>query len=230
MDADPGFVGLKVLRGKKAGFVGGHHRQFEPLRKRNRPPQARFLVLAARALRLQVEAIPKTLRQDAGGVHSAFVVIAQERSANLGIPRSGERDEAIAAVENFRGGHGTVMFASHVGQRGELNQVAVAHRTAGDHRQAQRLSRISGLVRQVHPNDRLDPCLEAGAIELDQPEQVAVVGEANGAHAELGGAARQVVDASEAINDGVLAAGAQMDKLNSAHRTATLPDYLGGSI
>ena len=101
-----------------------------------------------------------------------------------------------------------------------MNQVAVARRAAGDHRQPQRLARIGDLVRQVHPNDGLDPRLEAGPVELDQPEQVGVVGEADGAHAEFGGAAGQVADASEAVNDGVLAVGAQMDKLSNAHRTA----------
>ena len=77
-----------------------------------------------------------------------------------------------------------------------MNQVAVADQIAGDHGQAQRLSRLGDLVRQIHPDDRLDPRLEAGAIEFDQPEEVAVVGEADGAHVEFGGAAREVVDAS----------------------------------
>ena len=196
MDADPGFVGLEVLRGKKAGFVGGHHRQFEPRREPNGGPQAGFLVLAARALHLHIKAILEPLRQDPRSALRTLVIAAQQRMAHLGVPGPGEQNEAVAALKHLRSGHRAGQLTTHVGQRGELNQIAVANRIAGDDRQAQRLSRLGDLVRQVHPDDRLDPRLEAGAIELDQPEEVAVVGEADGAHVEFGSAAREVVDAS----------------------------------
>ena len=134
VDADPGFVGLEVLRGKKAGFVGGHHRQFEPRREPNGGPQAGFLVLAARALHLQIEPILEPLRQDPRSAFGTLVVAAQQRMAHLGVTGPGEQNEAVAALKHLRSGHRAVQLTPHIGQRGELNQVAVAGLAAGDDR------------------------------------------------------------------------------------------------
>src|ERR687898_2479445 len=53
-------------------------------------------------------------------------------------------------------------------------------------------------------DDRLDPVLLAGQVEVDGPEQLAVVGHGQGRHAHAGGLGEQVVDPGGAIEHRVL--------------------------
>ena len=102
--------------------------------------------------------------------------------------------------------------------RGELDQVGEAGVVLGQ--QGEVVALVLGLLLDrlavvdevgLEPDDRLDPVLLAGLVEVDGAVHHAVVGEPQRRLPELGGARRHRVDLAGAVEQRVLAVGVEMD-------------------
>ena len=71
---------------------------------------------------------------------------------------------------------------------------------------------------QLGADQRLDPGALRGAIELDQGEQIGVVGQRDRGHLQLGGPLHQLRDADQAVLQRVFAVQIQVDKGRVGHR------------
>ena len=108
--------------------------------------------------------------------------------------------------------------------RGELDQVAEAGVAGGQQGQvvalvADLLGDRAAIVDQVglEPDDRLDPMLATGLVELDRAVHHPVVGEPEGRHSQLRRAGGHRVDLAGAVEQRVLAVGVQMGDGRGAH-------------
>jgi hypothetical protein len=98
----------------------------------------------------------------------------------------------------------------------QLDQVAEAHVGRGQQRQvvALELDRVvADVVDEVglEAQDRLDPVLLAGLVELERPVHDAVVGQAQCGLPELGRPRRECVDPARAVQQRVLGVDVQVD-------------------
>jgi len=71
-----------------------------------------------------------------------------------------------------------------------------------------------------HAEDRLDPDLERLLVELDRPEQRAVVGEGKRRHAQRGGALQHARDRTGAVEERVVAVVVEVDEVRVRHDQA----------
>ena len=69
----------------------------------------------------------------------------------------------------------------------------------------------------LHPHDGLDAGLGRLLVEVEGPIHIAVVGDGDGAHAELGGALDQILHPDRAVEKRVLGVQMQMSKISAAH-------------
>ncbi len=76
-DADPGLVGLEVLRLQKVHVVGGHHRQPHVRRQRHTQVQAILVARAAGALQFQVVAVRVEIAPVGGTLPGQFLLARQ---------------------------------------------------------------------------------------------------------------------------------------------------------
>ena len=81
-----------------------------------------------------------------------------------------------------------------------------------------------GLVGQpdIGAEHRLDALAARSGVELDEAEQVAEVGQRQCRHVIPGGTRHRVIDADDAVGDGVLAMQAKMDEARVGHRRQIL--------
>ena len=110
--------------------------------------------------------------------------------------------------------------------RGELDEVGEAGVALGQ--QGQVVALVADLLLDrvavvdevgLEADDRLDPVLAAGLVEVDGAVHHAVVGEAERGLSELRGAGRHRVDLAGAVEQRVLAVGVEMDGRRRAHRS-----------
>ena len=108
--------------------------------------------------------------------------------------------------------------------RGELNQVGETAVVLGQ--QGDVVALVARLLLDrvavldevgLEPNDRLDPVLAAGLVEVDGPVHHAVIGEAKGGLTELCGTRRHRLDLAGAIEQRVLTVGVQVGGGEGAH-------------
>ena len=215
--AHPSLMGLIVLGGQKTGVVGGRHGQLQALRQDQRGPQASLLLRPPRAQRLQIEAVGKVVGQMPSGALRTLQVVVQKRLADLAVGSAGQRNQAVAVLDNPLHGRRLPVPGAGVDAGSQAQQVAVAVRTARQKGQPAPVLRPFRLMVQINAQNRLDALVQAGFVELDEAEEVALVRQGHGGHAEFGGAAHQVPNLGEALDDGEFAMHPQMNEAGRAH-------------
>ena len=165
-------------------------------------PHQRLGVVARLAVAFLDEALAEPGLQAARERHHAFGVALQEPQVDIG----------VAAVE-----------ALQEAGRGQRDQVLEAGPVAGEQRQvvALVLHAVACAVVVDHvgleAHDRLHVVLAAGLVELHRPVHDAMVGEAEGRHAELCAARDQPLDLAGAVEQGILGVDVEVDCGGIAH-------------
>ena len=212
LDAHAGFVRLEILRGQEAHVVAGHQRDARCRRQIRGGQDELRLARPAGAHDFQVHPVPE--RPPPRGQHRRRGVAGQRTAHVAALPQ--QHNQAVR-----RGEHGLPlnppMAASattgdvRIGGGDKPQQIAIA--ALRGHQQATAVGAVVVLVVQIHADDGFHAGLPTGAVELDETEQIAVIRERHGRHAELGRPGNQIPYVGKAVVDGVLAVDGEMDEL-----------------
>ena len=185
-----------------------------------------LLHVEAGVLQLDVDVVaPEDLREPVELGAGVLGPVLLERLADAAGEAAGERDQpARVALEQLPVDARLGVVALEVAERAELDQVRVAGVRLGEQRQVRvaagaRLAVVGDV--DLAADDRLDPLLPGGLVEVDRAGERAVVGERDGGHLELGGAGRERGDPARPVEDRVLAVDVQVDEVG-AHGRAIL--------
>ena len=158
------------------------------------------------------------------------LVALHERLADAPGQAARERDDAVGVGgELGQVDAGPVPVAVEVRGRDQAHEVVIARRRLGEQRQVRAallLHPARVVVDDVHlaAQDRLDPGLCRRPRQLDDPGHRAVVGEADGGHAHLGGPGHERADPACPVEDRVLAVDVEVDvRRGLGHGVASVP-------
>ena len=199
-----------------------HQRQPEFAGEVGRRRDQGLLLRMAGALDFQVEGVREHRRPGLGAAFGEQAIAGQQRLADVAEGGARQRDEAVGA-DLLQ--HQPRDFGAAAGPRRQLRagqnlaQLQVAGMVAAEQQQARRPVGV-GLVRQpdIGAEHRLDALAARRAVELDEAEEVAEVGQGQRRHAVAGGARHRVIDTDDTVGDGVLAVQAKMDEAWVGHR------------
>ena len=202
-------------------------------RQSQRAGDALLLAGAPGALQLEVEAVAEQ-RQPGFERSTGRVIVAREqRPADVAFPRAGQRDQAGRAVGVEPcpvQQRPMAPLPFEVGPRHEPGQVAVAAVVLAEQHEAARLRALALLAQQrIHAHERLDPARLRRTVELHEREEIALVGQRHGGHAEPRAGIHQAlarelavlvlaVDAHDAVHERVLGVHVQVDEAGHGGR------------
>ena len=183
------------------------------------------------ALELEVEA-GHALLEPQGGVAGVVVAPVAEEAGDLAVEAAGEGDHALAVLlQELAVDAGLVVVALELGLGGEVEEVAVAGLVLGEQGEVvgllgvgQAVAAAGGGEVGLHADDGLDVGGAGLAVEVDDGVEDAVVGEADGVHAEGLGPLDELIDAAEAVEQAVLAV-----EVEVGERRGHVRGGLGGS-
>ena len=205
-------------------IVGGDQRDAGPGGECGRSGADLVLDLEAVVLDLEEEVLrPEDLAVGERGPRRALGVVGEEVAADLALGTRRQGDQPLGVRgEDFVVHARLVVEALEEGERGEPHQVAKAPLVA--RQQDQVVGAVAGAVAaapagdvRLHPDDRLDARLARRLIELDRPEQRAVVGEGQGRHRQLGGARHHALDGARAVEQRIVAVVVEVDEVGMVH-------------
>src|SRR5579883_191902 len=125
-----------------------------------------------------------------------------------------------------------VVVALQVGDAGHLDEIFEAGGVLGQERQmiaglaASFCLALAALSRRdvcFVADDRIDPGLSAGEVKFDRPEQIAVVRDGAGVHAQLLDVSHQLRYAASAIEQAVVTVAVQMNERTLRHLWILVP-------
>ena len=223
-DAEQHVVGLVVLAAEVVRVVGGHEGQarlsVEPVESLVHPP----LLLDPVVHHLQEEPLAaEDVAQDAHRLQRGRLLAGADVLRHLAREAAGEPDQPLGV----RGQHvlvdaGPVVEALRVADGHELHEVVVARLVLGQERQV-----VVGLLDagprlvvaaarghvDLAAEDGLDALVEAGVVEGDRSEHVAVVGDGHRLHAEPSHLVHHLVDVAGPVEQAVLGVEVEVDEL-----------------
>jgi hypothetical protein len=225
-DAHAGLVRLEIGRLHELHRMRGHHRQLQLGGKPQRALHVglnlrRGLALAAGALQFDIKALRKQPLPLRRCLLRTFRIVHQQRLADVAEMRAGQGDQAVAAAlfepRAFDLGVAAVLVAT-IGIGQQFAQAQITLVVLAQQQQARRLVAVGGVADpHVAADDGLDPGAARRSVELDHAEQVAEVGQRQRRHAVRDRARDGIVDAHDAVGDGVLAVQAEVDKGGVGH-------------
>ena len=235
LDAEERLVGSRVPRLEVVRVVGAHDRRPDRLGDvdgRGRHPP---LLVEAVGLDLhEVVVAAEDLLVPAGGGAGAAGVVGGEEARDLGVEAPGECQQPPGVGREQLPVHARlVVIALEVGRGDQPDQVAVAGEVPHEHGEVVRAlvgavlrAALGPLARrhvELAAEDRLDPFLLAGQVEVDGAEQVAVVGQRERREPELPRARDQLVELRGAVEQAVLGMDVQVDEVGvPLHQVASL--------
>ena len=165
---------------------------------------------------------PKTCASRSRSARGVLGPVLLERLADAAGEAAGERDQAArVALEQLPVDARLRVVALEVAERAELDQVRVAGVRLGQQRQVRVAARarvaVVGDV-DLAADDRLDPLVARGLVEVDRAGERAVVGERHRRHLELGRAGGERGDPARPVEDRVLAVDVQVDEVGAHGR------------
>ena len=172
-----------------------------------------LVLVDAGVLQLDVDVLaPEDLHEAVELLARTGLIARQQRRARAPGEAAGQRDDAVGVgLEQLVVDARLVVVALEVAERAELDEVVVAGRRLGQQRQVVPVALVgvharAAVVDEVDltAQQRLDAGLAGRAIELDRARHGAVVGDADGGHAELHRALDELRDAAGAVQHRVL--------------------------
>ena len=165
---------------------------------------------------------PNTCASRSRSARGVLGPVLLERLADAAGEAAGERDQAArVALEQLPVDARLRVVALEVAERAELDQVRVAGVRLGQQRQVRVAARarvaVVGDV-DLAADDRLDPLVARGLVEVDRAGERAVVGERHRRHLELGRAGGERGDPARPVEDRVLAVDVQVDEVGAHGR------------
>ncbi len=147
----------------------------------------------------EVEVLAEDFLVPAGRLARLGLVARRELAAHLGVEAARENEQTVGVLGEKLVVHpGLVVEALEIGLGDQLDQVAIAGLVSDQNGRVARalvapvLSRaLEAAARgdiELGADDGLDAGLPARRVEIDGPEEIAVIGEGQGGKAELGGA------------------------------------------
>ncbi len=191
LDAHARLVRLEILAFEKARVVAGQQRQVVARAQRQRGGDPVFLVRASATRQLQIQALGKTLTQ---ALQQRAVGVIGQRALRQRAGMAGEGDQAVtgAVQPMLRDGRAPALLAFAPGARDQPRQIQIAGVVLAQQGQAPRFAVSIVAQPQIATDDRLDAVGQRRLVELDQREQVAVVGQRQRRQAEAARVADQV--------------------------------------
>ena len=211
LDGQERLVGVGVLAAGVVGVAGGHHRQPGVARQPAQVLVDAGLHLQAGVLDLHVDVVAA---EDLGeGVELGAgrpEVVALEAGAHHARQAPGERDEAVGvALHELVRDARLAVVALEVAGRAELDEVVVALGRLGEERQV--VAPLAGGALAVvgdhvglEAHDRRDAALGRLAVQLDGAAHDPVVGERDGALADLLDPVEEPLDLARPVQDRVV--------------------------
>ena len=188
MDADPGLMGIEVAGVQKTHVMCGDHRQVQSQGEFNRGGNERLFLRASGALHLQVKAVTKNTQPVVGETPGLLGIGGQQCPPDLTLPGAGEGNETAVVIFQPVGQHlrHALMLILPVGLGDQLAEGFVTIGVLDEQGHRERRGRF-GFVGDQHvgAGDRLDARRLSRLEELDQREQIVVVGDRHRRHAQL---------------------------------------------
>ena len=215
MDADARLVRLEILALEEAHVVAGDHRHVEFDRQAHRRRHEGLLVGALGAHQLEIEAVAEMALPFTHAFARGPVAAADQHPARFAVATGKHDQSAIGLDQPGAVDQGEIaMPAIRPGARHEARQVAIAFEILAEQCQSMRLAAFERIIDpDVATGDRLDAGLLGGRVELDQGEQVDLVGQRHRRHAGSRAGRHELIDADRRIDQRVLAVDVQMDKV-----------------
>ena len=217
LDAEKRVVAVRVGRFEVVDVSGGDELEAAPLGELREAAEGGLLHVEPDVLQLDVRVVrAEDLRQPVElGLGVAVAALGERpRDAAGEAAREGDHPRR-EALEQLPVDARLVVVALEVAERAELDQVRVAGVVGGEERQVRvALRERAAIVDDVHlaAEDRLDPLLGGGLVEVDRAGHRAVVGERHGGHLELGRLPRERRDPARPVEDRVLGVDVQVDE------------------
>ncbi len=217
LDAEERVVTRRVGRVEVVDVTRRDERQPPALGEPGQAEERRLLDVEPDVLELHVRVVgPEDLREPVElGLRVGVAALAERARDTSGeAARQGDHPRRVA-LEQLPVDPRLVVVALEVAERAELDQVGVARVVGREERQV-RVALLEGpaVVDDVHlaPEDRLDPLLGGGLVEVDRARHRAVVGERHRRHLELGRLPRQRRDPARPVEDRVLRVDVEVDE------------------
>jgi len=212
VDAHARLVRFEILAREEAHVVAGDDRQIEHARKPDCLRQERVLASAVRARGLEVEPVRKAPAPSFRAGVRRIVAAAEQQAADVAVA-AGQCDQSrVRMVEPVDVDQRVLAVAAFgVSTRQQAREIEITLAVLAQHGQALQLAAILGIADpQIATGDRLDAGGLGGLVELDQREQVALVGQRDGRHSGVHAGVDQIVDAYRRIGQRVLAVDVQV--------------------
>ena len=224
LDAEQHLVGVGVVGVEVMAVVGGHDGQLEMVGYLQQALVGYLLLGQAVGLQLQIEAVRVDVGVFAGQGDGAVHVTGVEGARDLARDAGRKADEALGIAAQHGLVHARlVVEALQVAAAHQLDQIVVALDGLREQDQVVALAgQLGGLVQMVvadvdlAADDGLDAEVLAGQEELGRAEQVAVVGDGAGGHAEILGAGAEILDADGAVEKAVFGVAVQVHEIGHA--------------
>ena len=220
LDAEHRVVGDGIAGVDVVDVVGGDDAELELAGELEEVGDDALLLLEAVVHELDDEVLAaEDLDELAAGLAGGLVVAAKEGLGNDALEAAGEADQAVGVLgELLEVGARLVVQAPDVRVGDELGEVLVAFEIPGEHAHVEILvlATIRLVGERVVPDEvelaaeeGLELHVALGALlgfvpEIEEAEEVAVVGDRHRAHVHVAGALHQAVDATAAIEHAVV--------------------------
>ena len=214
VDAYARLVRLEIVAREEAHVVRRDDREIERLGQRERAIEEDVFVRPVRARRFEIETIRKLRAQTLGAHTRVILAAADHEAADLAVA-SGERDQARAGrIEPVAADDRAVAVpAFGVGARQEPRQVEISLAVLAEQHQPMRLGALVAIGNpEIAAGDRLDAGRLGRLVELDEREEVALVGQRDGGHAGRDARVHEIADADRRVDQRILAVDVKMDE------------------
>ena len=234
LDAEHRVVGPRVGGVDVVDVVRAHDLEPELLRELEEPRDDLPLLSDPVVLDLdEVVLAAEDLHEPRGGLPGVLPAVVQEVLRHQRRKAPGEADQAPRELgERLQVGPRLVVEPLEMGVAHQLQQVLVALDVAGDEAQVEDAAALvaAALLFQTRalgevefaPDEGLDPLALGHRVKINRAEQIAVVGQGQGAHAELARPLGQLVDPAGPVQQAVVRMDMEMDEILVSLRHACL--------